>query len=57
MVNQIENALRFAETRVKFAIPDPNLWSGAASLACAESIERLAADLHLLQQRLSGWSF
>jgi hypothetical protein len=54
-MNQIDFALLTAQTRVKFAIPDPVLWSGAASIACAESIERLADDLHLLQSRLLEW--
>lgn len=56
-MNQIDFALRMAETRMKFAIPNPNLWSGAAALACAESIERLAAELYSMQQRLKLWEF
>ena len=54
-MNQIDFALRAAETRVKFAIPNPVLLSGAASNACAESIETLAHDLQLLQRRLAEW--
>jgi hypothetical protein len=52
-MNSIDFALRTAETRIKFAIPNPVLWSGAASMACAESIEYVVHDLQLLQQRLS----
>jgi hypothetical protein len=51
----IDFALKTAETRMKMAIPNPSLWSGAASLACAEKIESLAHDLHALQLRLSDW--
>jgi hypothetical protein len=54
-MNQIDFALRAAETRIKFAIPNPNLWSGAAASACAEAIEHLAAELGQLQHRLGQW--
>jgi hypothetical protein len=54
-MNSIDFALKTAETRILFAIPNPLLWSGRASMACAESIEGLARDLHLLQTRLSEW--
>ena len=54
-MNSIDFALKTAETRVLFAIPNPLLWSGRASMACAESIEGLARDLQLLQTRLSEW--
>jgi hypothetical protein len=54
-MNQIDFALRAAETRVKFAIPNPVFWSGSASTACAEAIELLAHDLQQLQRRLGEW--
>jgi hypothetical protein len=54
-MNSIDFALKTAETRILFAIPNPLLWSGRASMACAESIEGLARDLHQLQTRLSEW--
>jgi hypothetical protein len=54
-MNQIDFALMNAQTRAKFAIPNPILWSGSASTACAESIELLAQELHELQRRLSEW--
>jgi hypothetical protein len=54
-MTSIDFALRAAETRMLFAIPNPILWSGAAALACAESIERLTDDLRRLNARLSEW--
>jgi hypothetical protein len=54
-MNSIDFALKTAETRILFAIPNPLLWSGRASMACAESIEGLARDLNQLQARLSEW--
>ncbi|MFM6966708.1 MAG: hypothetical protein ACKOWI_05045 [Rhodoluna sp.] len=54
-MNQIELTLKTAETRMLFAIPNPILWSGVASMACAEAIEKLARELHGLQLRLTNW--
>jgi hypothetical protein len=54
-MNQLDFALKTAETRMNFAIPNPNLWSGSAAGACAESIERLVHDLRALQHRLNAW--
>jgi hypothetical protein len=54
-MNQIEFALRTAESRIQLAIPNPKLWSGSAAQACAESLERLAVELHALQQRITSW--
>jgi hypothetical protein len=54
-MNQIDFALKAAETRMKLAIPNPLLWSGAASMACAESIENLAHELNALHLRLNDW--
>jgi hypothetical protein len=54
-MNQIDFALLTAETRVKFAIPNPQLWSGAASNACAYSLEMLASEINALKRRLTEW--
>jgi hypothetical protein len=54
-MNQIDFALRTAETRVQLAIPNPQLWSGSASQACAEAIEKLAHELRRLQHQLADW--
>jgi hypothetical protein len=56
-MNQIDLALRIAESRIQLAIPNPKLWSGFAAQACAESLERLAAELHGLQHRLASWQW
>jgi hypothetical protein len=56
-MNQIDFALRTAESRIQLAIPNPQLWSGAAAQACAEALERLAAELHGLQHRLAAWQW
>jgi hypothetical protein len=47
-------AIDHAITMLLHAVPDPAWWSGPAATACADSIERLAADLRGLQSRVNS---
>jgi hypothetical protein len=53
LVNHIDFALTSATTRLKMAIPNPLHWSGGASMACAQAIEAVVAQIQALQMRLN----
>lgn len=50
-MDEIDFELQRAVTLLKLAIPNPLQWSGAASNACADMLERLATELQALMLR------
>ena len=56
-MNQMTYAIEQSIANLLHAVPNPQWWSGPAATACAESVERLAADLRSLQSRITAeWS-
>jgi hypothetical protein len=55
-MDSVDHALALIITRLQSAIPDPVLWAGAASDACAQSIEKLTWEFAELRKRLKCWA-
>jgi hypothetical protein len=55
-MDSVDHALALIITRLQSAIPDPVLWAGAASDACAQAIEKLTWEFAELRKRLKYWA-
>jgi len=56
-MDDIDFALDQATSVLRSSVPNPLLWSGVTATACAEAIERLAAELAGIRLRAeSAWS-